>query len=240
MDRSGRDSNPALGQTAIDRMPVGKPGGWQSPLPVLPPHGDGQWIGLFGGSFNPPHEAHRLASLTAMHRLRLDRVWWIVSPGNPLKAHGELLPLAERMRLARQMKHHPRIDVTGFEAQTGSAYTYETILHLIRRCPRTRFVWIMGADNLSQFHRWKHWRTIAASVPIVIIDRPGSTFRALRAPAATALARYRLPEHTATSLCIHKPPAFIFLHGPRSSLSSTLIRRAFPLKVFHGNETASK
>ena len=193
-------------------------------LPVLPRHGAGLTIGLFGGSFNPAHAGHRLASLIAMRQLGLDRVWWIVTPGNPLKDNAGLPPLAARMAEAKAVARHPRIDVTGFEAEIGTRYSYDTIAYLKRRCPDTRFVWIMGADNLRSFHRWQQWQRLASLVPFAVIDRPGSTWTASRAPAAVALVAARLREEEARSLAHRKPPAWIFLHGPRSPLSSTALR----------------
>lgn len=190
----------------------------------LPSHVPGLKIGLFGGSFNPAHEGHRAASLLALRRLELDRVWWLVSPANPLKDLHELAPLDERLGAARDVAHHPRIVVTSIEAAIGARYTYETILYLKRRCPGVDFVWIMGADNLATFHRWKRWRFIAQSVPIAIIDRPGSTLSATHAPAAIALAPYRYDENDAPIFATAQPPAIIFLHGPRSALSSTSLR----------------
>ncbi|MEW6435672.1 MAG: nicotinate-nucleotide adenylyltransferase [Pseudomonadota bacterium] len=191
---------------------------------ALPPHAPGLKVGLFGGSFNPPHEGHRAASLLALRRLGLDRVWWLVSPGNPLKDTRDLPPLDLRIAAAEKFAHDRRIIVTGFEATIGARYTYQTILYLKTRCRGVHFVWIMGADNLASFERWKHWRTIAANVPIAIIDRPGSTLSATHARAALALARYRTDESDGLIFPLTPPPALIFLHGPRSELSSTALR----------------
>jgi nicotinate-nucleotide adenylyltransferase len=181
-------------------------------------------IGLFGGSFNPPHDGHRLVTLTALRRLGLDRVWWLVTPGNPLKDTRGLPPLAERMAAARHLMRHPRVAISGIEAAIGTRYTLETIRWLTRRCPGVRFVWIMGADNLSGFHRWQGWREIAALVPIAVIDRPGNTVRSHQSRAATVLERWRLDETDGRVLAHLRPPAWIFLHGPRSVLSSTALR----------------
>lgn len=197
-------------------------GPWR--FPVTPRAGRGLRIGLFGGSFNPPHDGHRLASLAAMKRLRLDRVWWIVTPGNPLKAANGLPGLGERMAAARAVSRHPRIDVTGFEAALGTRYSVETVDYLQRRYPGTHFVWIMGADILAELHRWKGWRDFIRAIPIAIVDRPGSTFNATRGPAATMMAKGRLRENQAPSLPGRRPPAFVFIHGPRSMASSTRLR----------------
>jgi nicotinate-nucleotide adenylyltransferase len=196
------------------------------PMPVLPRQAAGMRIGLLGGSFDPPHAGHRLASLIALRRLGLDRVWWVVTPGNPLKNTAALPQLADRMAAARRVAADPRIAVTGFEAEIGTRYTYDTIAYLKRRCPRVHFVWLMGADNLAGFHRWQHWRAIAAMVPIAVIDRPGSTVRAASAPAAAWLGKRRFPANRAISLPTARPPAWIFLHGRRSHLSSTMIRQS--------------
>jgi nicotinate-nucleotide adenylyltransferase len=181
-------------------------------------------IGLLGGSFNPPHAAHRAISLFAIKRLRLDRVWWLVSPGNPLKDHNGLRDLNERAEAARRIANDPRIDVTCLEAVIGTRYTVDTITYLRRRCSGLRFVWIMGADNLAQFHRWEHWRRIAAEVPMAVIDRPPQSFRALAAPAARALASYRMPEKDAGLLASQRAPAWMFLTGMKLNLSSTRLR----------------
>jgi nicotinate-nucleotide adenylyltransferase len=191
----------------------------------LPPHAPGQRIGLFGGSFDPPHDGHRKASLRALRALNLDRIWWLVSPGNPLKDTSDLPSLSHRIAAAQKLARHPRIIVTGFEQSLGSAYTYETILASRRRCPRVHFVWIMGADNLIGFHHWKHWRGITDLVPIAVIDRPGATLKATRSRAGQTLAPYRTNEAMAPRLALLPPPAFVFLHGPRSNLSSTELRR---------------
>lgn len=183
-------------------------------------------IGLFGGSFNPAHGAHRAASLLALRRLQLDRVWWLVTPGNPLKDNRELPSLEERVAFARRVADHPRIDVTGCEAALGVRYTYETIEALTRRMPKVHFVWIMGADNLAQFHRWQRWRAIAGRLPMVVVDRMGDSLTATASPAAQALARWRIDERDVKGLAERMSPAWVFLHGLKSPISSTGIRAA--------------
>ena len=197
---------------------------------VLPPHGPGMRIGLFGGTFDPPHAAHRAACLLALRRIGLDRVWWLVTPGNPLKDTRGLAPLCDRMAAARALAHHPRIDVSDLEAELGTHYTYETILYLVQRCPGVRFVWIMGADNLRSFHRWQRWREIADLVPIAVIDRLGPSLYSAAGAAGHALARFRLPESEARTLPERRPPAWIYLHGLKSPLSSTALRAARALQ----------
>jgi nicotinate-nucleotide adenylyltransferase len=190
----------------------------------IPPHAPGMKIGLFGGTFDPPHEAHLAACLLAMKRLRLDRVWWLVTPGNPLKDTRGLAPLAERMAAARVLTNHPRINITDLEAGIGTRYTHETILYLRKRCAGVRFVWIMGADNLRSFHRWQQWRGIAGLVPIAVVDRLGPSLYATASLAGQALARYRIPESAAWSLPTRRPPAWVYIHGLKSPLSSTALR----------------
>ena len=195
----------------------------------LPPHAPGLRVGLFGGSFNPAHQGHRAASLLALRRLRLDCIWWLVSPGNPLKDKRELAPLPVRIEAAREIAAHPRIKISGIETAIGTTYSFETIAYLKRRCPGVHFVWIMGADNLAGFHRWKRWRDLINLAPIAIIDRPGSTLRSMSSRAGRILAPYRLSENAAARLADAQPPAFVFLHGPRSALSSTALRKtSFP------------
>jgi nicotinate-nucleotide adenylyltransferase len=181
-------------------------------------------IGLFGGTFDPPHAAHRAACLLAMRRLGLDRIWWMVTPGNPLKDTRDLAPLAARIAAAKVLAQHPRIDVTGVEAELRTRYTRDTIAALVKRCPGVHFVWIMGADNLRGFHRWQQWRDIARLVPIAVVDRVGPSLYASASPAAQALARFRIPEAAAGTLPGRRPPAWVFLHGLKSPLSSTALR----------------
>lgn len=190
----------------------------------IPPVAAGLRIGLFGGSFNPPHEGHRAASLLALRRLHLDQIWWLVSPANPLKDPRELAPLVLRVEAARKVSHHPRIKISAVEAVIGATYSFETVTYLKQRCHGVHFVWIMGADNFRTFDRWQRWRDIAKLVPIAIVDRPGSTLTALHGRAAQTLAPYRLDESDGLCLPTAPPPAFMFLHGPRSPMSSTALR----------------
>ena len=200
------------------------------PRLVLPPNAPGMRIGLFGGTFDPAHAAHRGACLLAMKRLGLNRVWWMVTPGNPLKDTHGLAPLAARVVAAKALADDPRIDVTDLEAQLGTRYTYETISYLVRRCPHVHFVWIMGADNLRSFHRWQRWRDIAALVPIAVVDRLGPSLYATAGVAGQALAPARIPESAAKTLPERTPPAWIYLHGLKSPLSSTALRAARALQ----------
>jgi nicotinate-nucleotide adenylyltransferase len=213
------------------------------PERILPPHAPGMRIGLFGGTFDPPHLAHLAASLLAMKRLKLDRVWWLVTPGNPLKNTRGLGPLQTRIAAARALTHHPRIDVTGLEAVIKTRYTYDTIKWIIARCPGVHFVWIMGADNLRSFHRWQKWRGIAKLVPFVVVDRLGPSLYAAASPAGQALGGARIPENDAATLPFRKPPAWAFLHGLKSPLSSTALRAlrgTSPGKKSKGKRKAAK
>jgi len=184
----------------------------------------GQRIGLMGGSFNPAHEGHAIGARTALRRLRLDAVWWMVTPANPLKPATGLPPLAERMASARAFAEGRAMPVTGFEAALGGPFTVATLLYLTQRFPRVRFVWIMGADNLATFHHWRHWRRIARLVPIAVVDRPGWRWKALASPAARWMAGRRLPEEAGSLLPSRTPPAWVFLGTRLSGQSSTALR----------------
>jgi nicotinate-nucleotide adenylyltransferase len=184
-------------------------------------------IGLLGGSFNPPHSAHRLISLMALKRLRLDQVWWMVSPGNPLKDHGELASLEDRITFSLAVSRHPRIKITAFEAGIGTAYTAAALRFICRRYPAVHFVWLMGADNLASFHRWNAWEDIFMTMPIAVEDRPGWRQPALASRAARFFASSRISEALAPALPLLAPPAWCYLTGPLSKISSTAIRASF-------------
>ena len=183
----------------------------------------GEVIGLLGGSFDPAHQGHVHITREALKRFDLDRVWWLVSPGNPLKAQGPA-PLAQRMRRAKAMMRHSRVNVTDIEARLGTRYTAETLQTLQRRYPGVRFVWLMGADNLAQFHRWQRWRQIAASVPLGVLARPGDRISARMSPTARVLARARLAASASHLLGRADPPAWCFVNVPLVAQSSTEIR----------------
>ncbi|MEN5300055.1 nicotinate-nucleotide adenylyltransferase [Brucella sp. TWI559] len=185
----------------------------------------GMTVGLFGGSFNPPHGGHALVAEIAIRRLKLDQLWWMVTPGNPLKDKRELAPLSERLELSEHVASDPRIKVTALEAAFNVRYTADTLALIAKANPGVHFVWVMGADNLASFHRWQRWREIAQTFPIAVIDRPGSTLAYLSSRMAQTFSRSRLDEHYAPILARRSPPAWTFIHGPRSSLSSTALRK---------------
>jgi nicotinate-nucleotide adenylyltransferase len=185
----------------------------------------GQRVGIMGGTFNPPHEGHAIVAEAAVKRLGLDQLWFVVTPGNPLKRNGGLPPLADRMQAAQRFARGPRMKITGFEADLGTPYTAATLAFLKRRYPGVHFVWVMGADNLASFHRWQHWRQIAASFPIAIIDRPGWRHAGLSSPTVAALAGKRIPETEAGGLPFKNTPAWTFLTTKLSTLSSTELRK---------------
>jgi nicotinate-nucleotide adenylyltransferase len=186
--------------------------GWvRPPGPVA----DGLTIALLGGSFDPAHDGHRYASLVALRALKLDYVWWLVSPGNPLKPAPR--SLAVRLAQARRMAAHPRIRVTAIEGELGTRYTIETVRALTRRFPRVRFIWLMGSDNLLQFSRWRCWQQIAMRIAIVVVRRPGSALATL--PAA-------LTRRFGQARELAPPPLVLVLDGHRNAASSTVLRRA--------------
>ncbi|WP_417688287.1 nicotinate-nucleotide adenylyltransferase [Roseibium sp.] len=193
------------------------------------PHAEaGNRIGLFGGSFNPPHSGHRLVAETALKRLGLDQVWWLVTPGNPLKDHSELASLQDRVYMTRKIADHPKMRVSAHELVLGSPYTAKTVALLKEKRPMLRFVWLMGADNLSGFHRWQNWRSIVENVPVAVIDRPGASLASLGAPMALTFAAQRLDEADARLLPSMQPPAWAFLHAPLDPASSTSLRLTRP------------
>jgi len=198
-------------------------------MPRLVRPARGPLVGLLGGSFNPAHGGHLHISREAVRRLRLDELWWMVSPGNPLKPTQGMAPFAARIASARTVAHgHPRIRVTGIEARLGTRYTVDTILMLRRRLPRLRFIWLMGADNLATFHRWRGWRTIARAVPIAVFARPSYVGDSLTAPAMGWLRRLRHPAETARDWSRWRPPAIVILPIRLDPTSATDIRARDP------------
>ncbi len=183
----------------------------------------GQVIGLFGGSFDPPHKGHVHVTLEAMKAFGLDRVWWLVSPGNPLKERGPA-PLAQRVKAARGVIQHPDVEITDIEALTGTRATADTLAALCRLYPQVKFVWLMGADNLAQFHRWKDWRQIMDSVPVGVVARPGDRISARMSPAARLYARYRIDGQARHLLGRAQAPAWCFVNVPMVDVSSTELR----------------
>ena len=180
-------------------------------------------IGLLGGSFDPPHAGHLHITRWALRAFRLDRVWWLVSPGNPLKPEAPA-DLDRRLAAARRLVRHPRIVVTGVEARLGTRLTVETLAALRRRYPGVRFVWLMGADNLVGFHRWDRWDEIMATTPVGVLARPGQQLRAGLSPAARRYARWRLPASQAGALARTQPPVWTLLSGRMLDLSSSELR----------------
>ncbi len=177
-----------------------------------------------GGSFDPPHAGHLHVSRQAIRRLRLHAVWWIVSPGSPLKGEPSA-PFHCRVAAARSMVgREPRIVVSDFEARAGTRYTVDTLSDILRRAPRHRYIWIMGADNLVFLHRWKNWAALVVRIPIAVMPRPGVQLRAGLSPAARRFARWRAPQRAATALVGCSPPRWCLLGGPLVNESSTRLR----------------
>ncbi|MBA5801432.1 nicotinate-nucleotide adenylyltransferase [Rhizobium sp. WYCCWR 11317] len=189
------------------------------------PHSErGMVVGLFGGSFNPPHQGHALVAEIALKRLGLDQLWWMVTPGNPLKSRNQLAPLAERIAESERVAADPRVKVTAFEQTLGTSYTANTLARVKARNPHVHFIWIMGADSLQSFHKWQKWQEIARTFPIAVIDRPGATLSFLSSKMARTFDFARVDEDDARVLWKKRAPAWTFIHGPRSGLSSTAIR----------------
>ena len=181
-------------------------------------------IGLLGGSFNPAHAGHLHVTEMALKRLRLNQVWWLVSPGNPLKSAAGMAPLGDRVRRARDVARDRRIRVTDIEQRLGTRFTADTLRALCRRYPHARFVWLMGADNLAQISRWQQWPTIFATVPVAVFDRPSYALTAMAGVAARRFAGCRLAAPKARLLAGCKPPAWVFLAGRLHTGSATRIR----------------
>ncbi len=194
----------------------------RQPLPLVRP---GQAVGLLGGSFDPPHQGHVHISREALRRFALDRVWWLVSPGNPLKSRGPA-PLARRMAACRAVLDHPRMAVSDFEARAGTRYTAETVAALQAARPGVRFVWLMGADNLAQLHLWQDWREIVERVPLGILARPGQRISARMSRAARIYAHARICPSQSRLLARARAPAWCFVNVPMRGISSTELRAA--------------
>ena len=184
----------------------------------------GMRVGLYGGSFDPAHDGHAHVARTALKRLGLDRVVWLVSPQNPLKSGDGTASLDRRIEGARRQAPGRAMIVSGVEARLGSRYTIDTVRALKARFPTVRFVWIMGADNLASFHRWRGWTQIMREVPVAIVSRPGDALKSRLSPAARRFARARLPETAARTLADRSPPAWIYLTAPLNHASSTALR----------------
>lgn len=182
-------------------------------------------VGLLGGSFNPAHEGHLHVTRMCLRALQLDRVWWLVSPQNPLKPDKGMAPFAKRFASATRMARDPRICVSDIEGRLGTSYTADTLAALTERFPQVDFVWLMGADNMIQLPRWSRWREIVETVPIAVYPRPGFTLKARLSRAAAALRDYTLESSDAALLPLLAAPALVFLEGPESGQSATSIRR---------------
>jgi len=189
---------------------------------------NGPLTGLLGGSFNPAHGGHRRISLFALGALGLDEVWWLVTPGNPLKPREGLAPLAARLASARAMARRAPVRATAIEGELGTRYTVDTLRALVRRYPQRRFVWLMGADNLAQFHRWRNWRKIGKIMPIAVIARPGYDGAAMASPAMAWLRRFRRRPESLNDPARRSAPALYLLRFDPDPRSSTAIRAADP------------
>jgi nicotinate-nucleotide adenylyltransferase len=196
----------------------------------------GMRVGLFGGSFNPAHEGHAHVAETALRRLRLQRLVWLVSPQNPLKPTRETAAMTRRLWGALRYAQGPSMIVSDAETKIGSMYTIDTVRALKARFPGVCFVWIMGADSLADFHRWRGWTQIMGETPVAVVARPHSTLKSRFSPAARRFARARLPASAAPTLACRRPPAWVYLSAPLNFTSSTALRRtlsvgAAPLQI---------
>jgi nicotinate-nucleotide adenylyltransferase len=188
----------------------------------------GMRVGVYGGSFNPAHEGHAHVAETARRRLGLDRVIWLVSPQNPLKPTHETAELGQRMAQARRFARGKAMIVSDAETRIGSHYTVDTLRALRTRFPGVKFVWIMGADSLATFHRWRGWTQIMAETPVAVISRPWISLRSRFSPAAQRFAHARRAAKDAKLLPGAEPPRWVFLTGPLNFQSSTALRGRMP------------
>ena len=189
----------------------------------FPPASRGLRVGLLGGSFDPPHLGHVHITRLALRRFQLDQVWWLVSPGNPLKADAPAA-MARRLVASRALVRHPRVRITALEPRLGTRYTAETLGAVRALYPDVRFIWLMGADNLSGFHHWENWRDIMHTVPVGVLSRPDNQLAAGLSRTAQVFGRYRLPREAARLLPFAPTPAWTLLSGPMGEASSTEIR----------------
>ena len=209
----------ALSRPASLRYPAAR----TAPEPPALPQPHRLRVGLLGGSFNPAHEGHRYVSTEALKRLALDQVWWLVSPQNPLKPVAGMAPLAARVARARIIAAHPRIRVLPLESRLHTSYTIDTLRRVVA-WRHHAFVWLIGADNLAQLPRWRHWRQVLAACPVAVFERHPYSYRALAGPAATAFAGRRLEERDAAALAGSPPPAWVFMRLRPHPASATALR----------------
>jgi nicotinate-nucleotide adenylyltransferase len=192
------------------------------------PNWRGRRIGLLGGSFNPAHAGHRHISLTALKRLKLDAVWWLVSPQNPLKSARDMAPQRIRLKQAALVEAHPRIIATDIESVLGTRFTVDTVTLLMRRFRGTQFIWLMGADNLAGFHRWKDWQKIVKALPMAIMLRPGYAQARWSAPSLARVSGARHREAEAANWTMWRKPGFVLLSLPMNGTSATALRASNP------------
>ena len=192
--------------------------------------------GLLGGSFNPAHGGHRAISLSVASALGLDDIWWLVSPGNPLKPAAGMAPYAARLASARRQARRSIIRASDIEARMGTRYTIDTLTALVRRYPKRRFVWIMGADNIAQFHHWRDWRRIARLMPIAVVARPGYEAMTIATPATVWLRRFVHRASEVKHWTAWRPPALVLLHFRPDQSSATALRRADPDWFLHQSQ----